>query len=264
MNKLETTNQDLVSVIIPTYNSAGTLIRAISSAQNQTHQNIEIIVIDDGSDDDTEDILKDYIVKNLITYIHQENKGPGFARNVGIKKSSGQYIAFLDADDYWDSNKIEEQIKILKNNNYILCSTERQNIGNESSFITNGGYTFGLPAFLFSNPVTLSSVMVKRDILIKAGLFPENRKLDAVEDYDLWLRMFRYGPMYHINNAYTHYQTRRTLTRREKIFYTKKVLRVFRRAVRKNSAAYSVLFFIGYMFVWFKYLSHIVLYFLHI
>jgi teichuronic acid biosynthesis glycosyltransferase TuaG len=105
-----------VSVIIPTYNSSSTVTRSIESVLNQTHQNFEIIITDDNSNDNTVLIIKKYLKNhdNIKLFCLNVNQGAGYARNFSIKKASGDYIAFLDSDDYWYPNKLEIQIQFMK------------------------------------------------------------------------------------------------------------------------------------------------------
>jgi len=104
----------LISIIIPTYNRSGLIIRSIKSALNQTYQNIEIIVVDDGSTDNTKEILTNYVDKKKIRYFYQENQGPSAARNYAVKQSKGEYLAFLDSDDLWERKKLEKQLKYMR------------------------------------------------------------------------------------------------------------------------------------------------------
>ncbi|MBI4683838.1 MAG: glycosyltransferase family 2 protein [Nitrospirae bacterium] len=116
---------ELVSVIIPTYNRADFLPQTIQSILNQTYQDWELIVVDDGSKDITEDIVDGFKAKDRkIEYFYQVNKGAGAARNSGIRKSSGNYIAFLDSDDEWLPEKLERQVDFMRNNpEYDFCYT---------------------------------------------------------------------------------------------------------------------------------------------
>lgn len=115
--------QPLVSVIIPTYNRPALLKRAVLSAQEQTYQNLEIIIVDDASNDDTENVVRGFN-DNRIKYVkHNTNRGGSAARNTGIETSRGEYIAFLDDDDEWVESKIERQLKDISGYDAVLCST---------------------------------------------------------------------------------------------------------------------------------------------
>ena len=104
-----------VSVIIPTYNRAGYLCESIESVLTQTYTDYEIIVVDDGSTDDTEEVLQLWIADGTIHYVWQENRGESAARNHGIELAIGEYIAFLDSDDLFMPTKLEEQVAYLDN-----------------------------------------------------------------------------------------------------------------------------------------------------
>lgn len=106
---------ELVSVIIPTYNRANLILQAVKSVLNQTYKNFEIIIVDDGSSDNTEDVIN-VIHDNRIRYIkHAINKGASAARNTGIREAKGKYIAFQDSDDHWLPDKLEKQVKRIEN-----------------------------------------------------------------------------------------------------------------------------------------------------
>src|SRR5690606_22538956 len=104
----------IVSIIIPTFNAAEFIKKAIDSALYQSDCSLDIIVVDDGSTDKTEDILSNYCKKGFITYHKQKNKGPAAARNLGIKTAKGEYICFLDADDTLKKNSIQERLAVFK------------------------------------------------------------------------------------------------------------------------------------------------------
>lgn len=107
-------NSPLVSVIIPTYNGESTILRAINSVLNQTYSNLELIVVDDCSKDNTFEVVKNVKDKRVKVLRHKENRGGSAARNTGIKEAKGEYIAFLDDDDEWLSEKVEKQVEYLK------------------------------------------------------------------------------------------------------------------------------------------------------
>jgi len=181
----------LISVIIPTYNKAQYLGEAIKSVLNQTYKNIEIIIIDDGSTDKTREVVKSFDDEGII-YFSQENKGPASARNTGIKKAKGKYIAFLDSDDLWLKEKLKRQIDFMEKNSEIGL------MGTACYEITDKGRIIGKKIFpvkneilqkdlIKYNPFIQSSVMTKREVFDKVGLYDENFR--ESEDYDLWLRI---------------------------------------------------------------------------
>lgn len=185
----------LVSVIIPVYNSAETVERALLSVINQTYRNIEIIVVDDGSTDNTNDVLNSY--KESITSIKQANQGAGAARNSGVLASGGDYIAFLDADDVWHKSKIEVQVGIFKRHPEIkVCNTQcgplgKNNKANEcdAEGVDNVGFSVedDFNKFFLDPYLGTPSVMVRKKDFDCVGGFDEG--LATAEDIDLWLRL---------------------------------------------------------------------------
>ncbi|MBT4651910.1 MAG: glycosyltransferase family 2 protein [Candidatus Pacebacteria bacterium] len=187
--------KNLVSVIIPTWNREETLIKAIQSVQNQTHKDLEILVCDDGSTDNTKKLVSRIISKDSrVKWIAGKHSGrPAIPRNNGLKNSRGNWIAFLDSDDKWDKNKLTKQLNYAKKNNCeaICTNAERildnQNTGSYLSIFQKKRFTiFDL---IKSNHVICSSVLVKKQLIIEAGQFPEEEKFTAIEDYVLWLRV---------------------------------------------------------------------------
>jgi glycosyltransferase involved in cell wall biosynthesis len=182
-----------VSVIIPAYNSARYLLDAIDSVFAQTYKDLEVIVIDDGSTDNTKEILEPYM--DRIIFLQQANSGPSKARNLGIQRSSGEYLAFLDADDIWYPEKMERQIGMfLENPQYMLVhsnalvkaedNSQPDKFWFDSKKRVKSGKVFSdLLAECF---IILSSVIIKRQCLDKTGIFDTN--VEPWEGYDLWLR----------------------------------------------------------------------------
>jgi glycosyltransferase involved in cell wall biosynthesis len=193
-----------ISVIIPTYNRAHVLSRAIDSVLAQSHAADEIIVVDDGSTDETVSLIKNnYPQLNLIS---QSNKGVSAARNNGIKNSEGTWICLLDSDDSWQSDKLEKQIKAVTDNpEYLLCHTNEtwyrdgKVLNQGKKHEKRGGYIFHhcLPLCAISP----SSVMINKAIFDDIGLFDE--ALPACEDYDMWLRICCKHPVLFIDEALT-------------------------------------------------------------
>ena len=188
-----------ISVIIPVYNRADVIGRAVDSALNQTIKPIEIIVVDDGSTDDPEKVLKNYGDK--IRFIKQSNTGPSAARNHGISVAEGDYIAFLDSDDAWLPDKIERQVSmiiseeisfIITDSNGFPGSSQKATTFQKSIFadLLKQKYPFVKNCFemlVEQNFIHLSTVLIEKKWFIEAGGFDE--KMDVAEDTDLWLRL---------------------------------------------------------------------------
>lgn len=191
-----------ISVIIPTYNCSSYVCEAIDSVLSQTYQPLEIIVVDDGSTDNTKESLKSYIENRKIKYFYQENKGPSSARNKGIREAHGEYISFLDADDVWFSFKLELQIQHQLNNpNIFALSTtmlhydEKNNLFSYSRDIQFKSYFF--EDMLIRNYMgSFNTAFIRADVLRKIGGFREDLLIS--EDHELWLRLAKMGELHKI------------------------------------------------------------------
>jgi len=187
-----------VSVIIPTFNRARKVVRAVSSVLYQTYKDHEIIVVDDGSTDGTKDALRS--VYPHIKYLsHPKNMGVSTARNTGIRASGSPLIAFLDSDDFWLAEKLAVQVEFfLQHPKTLACQTEElwirdgRRINPGKKHLKPSGDIFG-PS-LKRCLVSPSAVMLKRSLLEEVGLFDPD--LPACEDYDLWLRISCLYPIY--------------------------------------------------------------------
>lgn len=172
----------LVSAIIPTYNYGKYVSEAVDSILEQSYGPIEIIVVDDGSTDNTTEALKAYGDK--IHYIHKNNAGLSAARNTGIEAAKGEFLAFLDADDKWKPNKIELQVELAYKTGHpvVLCTRNEADLAYEDVDFDN---CFFHPSGLGSN------ALIKRDRLLEVGGFDE--ELKSVEDREMMLRLTRNG-----------------------------------------------------------------------
>lgn len=180
----------MVSVIIPSYNRALFLKEALDSVLLQKNVEMEVIVVDDGSTDNTSAIVES--CGHSIRYYYQPNAGVSAARNAGIKIARGEWLAFLDSDDLWLPGKLEIQLDFLRRQPSVkICQTEELWIRNghrqnpKKYHKKPAGYCF--PALLERCLVSPSAVMIHREIFDQVGLFDET--LPACEDYDLWLRI---------------------------------------------------------------------------
>lgn len=186
----------LISVVIPTYNNSHYVLAAVNSALQQTYANKEIIVIDDGSNDGTRQILKQLTVNEKIRYHYQDNAGLSAARNAGIKLANGTYIALLDADDVWDPEKLSLQVKAFSDHrNSKMIFTDFNTFNDQGLFVMNVcrskfrhdvAVTFEA-LYTRNNFILPSTVLIHKCVFADCGYFDET--LRAVEDYDMWLRV---------------------------------------------------------------------------
>jgi len=230
-----------VSVVIPTFNCAQYLPNAIDSVLSQSVSPTEVIVIDDGSKDDTESVMRSY---RDVRYIRQENAGPAKARNTGVKAARGDFVAFLDADDFWLAKKLETQMAAFERfPNAGFCFSvpwnfsdagdnkvpdqpyaprvlemwlNKQDLDGEAAF----GSAYSL--LLNNNCVATSSVVARTDAILSLGLFDETMR--GYEDYDMWLRLARTYPVIFIRNPVSRYRVQSgglsgTWESRSELFY---------------------------------------------
>jgi glycosyltransferase involved in cell wall biosynthesis len=205
----------LISIITPIYNGQEFLKETIETVLNQSYSNWELLLIDDGSTDNSKAICKTYTDKdNRIKYYYKSNGGQASARNLGIKKAKGEWIALLDADDLWHNTKLEKQIEILdKNSEATLCFTNtlafQNTINNELYNFDNKAFgllnkDFFLNVFV-SSYVSNSSLVIKKNVIVKSGLYNESEIVRGSEDWELLLRLL--------------YQKNRIVGVKEKLLY---------------------------------------------
>lgn len=185
----------LVSVIIPTYNRASLIGQSLKSALNQTYRNCEIIVVDDGSTDNTRQVVESF--GSVIRYIYKDNSGPSVSRNVGIREAKGEYVAFLDSDDLWEPTKVAKQVDVfLKNPKAALVSCNYRFIDQINKVVKDPGSAFGYqPDDFFVKDIlqirfpfgATTAFMIKRSVFDEVGFFNENLRIS--EDLDLLVRI---------------------------------------------------------------------------
>jgi glycosyltransferase involved in cell wall biosynthesis len=191
-----------VSVIIPTYNRADSVMRAVDSVLQQTYRDFELIVVDDGSTDDTAKRLEDD--PDRLTLTVQEHAGVSAARNNGLRLAEGQLIAFLDSDDYWLPEKLAVQVCFFDEHpETMICQTEEtwvrrgRRVNPMHKHLKPSGDVFWRSLDLCL--ISPSAVMLRKELLNQVGMFDET--LPACEDYDLWLRISAHYPVHLIDRA---------------------------------------------------------------
>jgi len=204
-----------VSAIITTHNRLALLKRAIESVRKQTYGNLEIVVVDDHSTDGTRAYCEALPYVNYIHITGSESKGGNYARNKGIKASTGEYVAFLDDDDYWLPEKVEKQVSHAKSTGSVLvyCGYRIEKIENAATF-----YKEVLPLqsncgdmsvkILMTIPTTTSNILVRRSALESIGLFDEN--LRFWQEYEMMIRLSLCGDFDFVNEVLSVYRIDKT------------------------------------------------------
>ena len=232
-----------VSIIIPVYNSEKTVAEALESVAAQTYTDYEIIVVNDGSGDQSKSIIKKYMRPPLdITYVEQANKGPAAARNAGLRLAKGEFIAFLDADDTWDRDKLARQIKLFEENpglGLVYCDMKHVVDGRvvHDAYLREKGYTQATEGRIYDNLlkenfIFTPAVLVKKSCLDAVGGFREDLKIG--EDFDLWLRIAAVFPVGMVaGSLVTRHRHTGNITR-DRALYAKCLIRVYEDQLIKN------------------------------
>lgn len=211
----------MISIIIPSYNRYELLLCAINSVRNQTFRDFEIIVVDDCSSDNKYDNLK--TISDIRYFRLPKRTGlPSKVRNYGILQSRGDWIAFLDDDDTWIENKLEEQFKMTDKYNFICSDSFYENVlfrkGRELHIWLNANpkntNELNLDIIKNHNLIINSSVLIKKKLLEEIGYIPENKEYRAIEDHITWIKVLEKGyscffvdlPLMNYNNSsYKHH-----------------------------------------------------------
>jgi glycosyltransferase involved in cell wall biosynthesis len=209
-------SEPLISVVITTYNCEKYIEETLNSAINQLYKNLEIIVVDDGSTDNTKDVISKYqhIDQRISFYIIEHAGRPSVPRNYGIQKAKGEFIAFLDGDDIWIANKIETQIKkLIESPGSVLIYSMSVTFGDVNIFspffevlpLINRSSLTREELIKNGNCIPTSTVIVRTDRIKSIGGFDEDPKL-KIEDYDLWIRLGKLGTFCFLPRIKTYYR----------------------------------------------------------
>ena len=251
----------LVSVIMPVYNGEKYIKKAVDSVFAQ-EVSLELLVIDDGSTDHTEEVLSAYSSREDFRYLKNEkNMGAAGSRNRGVSAARGSYIAFLDADDWWENGKLQAQLQCLKETGCVLCSTGRELMnpdGTSTGKIIPVKKIISYNELLKHNSINCSSVVIKKEAALR---FPMEHD-DSHEDYITWLKVLKeYGPAAGINVPYLKYRLSEGGKSRNKLKSAAMTYRVYRYA--GYGPLKSMFFFVSYALhgIWkyssiFKFLFH--------
>ena len=226
----------LVSVIIPTYNNSKYLPLTIQTVLNQTYHPVEIIVVDDGSIDDTMEVLNPF--KDKIYYFYRDNSGSTRARNFGISQARGRYLAFLDADVLWHRDKLTQQIAILEKNSDrgMVCTNYNvfKDISLSETINKINPQKYDFLDLLQKDFIMCSSVVVSRKVINTVGVF--NESYPYGEDYELWFRIAQKFQIYYIDQILAQYRivdksfTRRADEEKRRYWHVKVIIEALKDA----------------------------------
>lgn len=237
----------LVSVIIPTYNRQDTIKRAVDSVLGQTYAALEVIVVDDGSSDDTVDIIKRY-TDARVRLVCQEHGGADKARNIGIRQSDGAYIAFQDSDDEWLPEKLEMQVKLMEESGYRACycpyylHEDGAVCTVPSDYIDMDKYHAGLHAILaVRNVVSTQTLIVKREVLDMLGDEFFDEHMSRWQDYEFAVRLSQCAEMGYLAQPLVNvYHSEVSISSDRKVLYT-----AVARMIRKHADFLEIRQFLG-------------------
>lgn len=213
-------NQKLVTIFIPAYNAEKYIKECLDSIVNQTYKNLDILIIDDGSTDNTSKIIETYNDERIRLIKNKENKGLPYTRNLGLKESKGEYIAIMDADDISYIDRIEKQVNVLNKNNKIdVVISQAEMFGGKVSRIwkppvSNEEIKVSL---LFINRICNPTAMLKRDSLKKFNI-KYNDQCFVAQDYELWCQISKVGYIHTIEEPLLKYRFgHENITKRSKL-----------------------------------------------
>ena len=190
-------SDDFVSVIMPTYNHGHLIADSIQSVINQTHHHWELLIVNNYSNDDTIDVVNNFNDERIRVINFFNNGIIASSRNVGIRESNGEYLAFLDSDDLWVPDKLEKQLKVFeKNKKIVLCSSncDQFPIGQKNMLKMFTSKYVRLSKLFLRNDVLNSSVILKRKIINEIGYLNESSEIRTVEDFHYWIKIAIHYP----------------------------------------------------------------------
>lgn len=238
--------EPLVSVVIPTYNRAQFICEAVDSILAQTYKNCELIVVDDGSTDNTKDVLERY--RDHLIYLYQPNKGPGAARNLGISQAKGEFIAFLDSDDRWLPEKLSLQMELFKkypSTGIVGCGEYCIDVDGQRTWEGFVQPQLDIKQLIVRNLLWPSRVVIRKGCFDLVGLF--DKTLLHNEDWDMWLCIAKHFEIRNVVQPLVemrvHNTSRHNRTMEVRFEHTKKVIDRHVTCKKDRKKAYSWMYY---------------------
>ena len=204
-------NEQMVSVIMPAFNTVQWISDAIHSIKSQTYKNWELIIVDDGSTDNTTEKIKSLFEDERIKIFRQKNSGPAVARNRGVEEAQGEFMAFLDADDLWFEDKLTKQVEHFHSHPELGLIHSMNRFFNDDPILSKPfqppGWFINWPEaerLLVCDTIGTLTVMTRTELIRQAGGFREG--LNGVEDWDLWIRISKMAEIFKLNTELASYR----------------------------------------------------------
>lgn len=261
-HRTQNTHNELVSIIIPTFNRAHLLRKCIDSILEQTHKNVEIIVINDGSVDDTETVIKELNDERIVYLKLNKNGNLSELRNIGILVSRGSIIAFCDDDDLWCPEKLTLQLEMLKKTDICCTNAELMNssgvkLGVNYANDFKNDLLLNTKHLFLKNFIITSSIVIRKSILEKVSFNTQKYK-NIAEDYDLWVRLSLDNDILFINQSLVYYRIHDSLTHNQgndhKLYSNSiDILNKYSKAVSSKDEKYASIGKFKFHFQYFKF-----------
>ena len=208
---------EMVSILMPSYNTGKYITESIQSVQNQTYPNWELLIVDDCSTDNTDEVVRPFLVDTRIKYFKNEkNSGAAISRNRALKEAKGEWIAFLDSDDLWEPNKLETQIRFMKTNGYAFSGTASQNINEEGNLLHVVNKSprhvskVGMSLYCWPGCLTVMYHVPEIGVIQIADLKKNN-------DYAMWLKVIKKADFFYLDEVLSRYRVRQSSISHDKL-----------------------------------------------
>jgi glycosyltransferase involved in cell wall biosynthesis len=233
-----------VSVLLPVYNGARFVSRAIESVLGQTYQKVELVIVNDGSQDNSAEVIRPYLRDERVRYIEQVNRGVAAARNRALREATGEFVGLIDQDDVWLPDKLNRQVQVfMARPEVALVHCDALAIDKDDRFIAAtpwGPRPEEVPGFVqlfVGNPVRACTALFRREAAVSAGGFDTSAAVNFADEYDLWLRIARSHEVAYIDSPLAYYRLHDANNSADKAVMVLATLTVLRKTLRDQPEA---------------------------
>jgi glycosyltransferase involved in cell wall biosynthesis len=229
---------------MPVYNGARFVSRAIESVLQQTYRDVELVIVNDGSPDDSADVIRPYLADPRIKYVEQANAGVAAARNRALREASGEFVGLIDQDDVWLPDKVARQVQLLAAHPDVAlvhCSAlpidDDDRLLAAHTWHAGDAPRSGYADIFMGNPIRACTALFRRDAAVAAGGFDPDPAINFADEYDLWLRIARWSDIVYDATPLAHYRVHDSNNSADKAMMVRATLAVLRKALRTQAEA---------------------------